>query len=99
MNIGKCPPNKNILVLIESTSHQYLNLLLIPTHSTTTTIPPNPLITVKNPGIQTQSKPKMYNSFELLQGSITEIQKKYEILSDIVIEYGGRVHGSQRDRY
>ena len=40
----------------------------------------------------------MYNSFEYLQGSATEIQRKYEILSDIVTEYGGRVHGSQRDR-
>ncbi|HET9805996.1 MAG TPA: hypothetical protein VFP49_03720 [Nitrososphaeraceae archaeon] len=47
---------------------------------------------------QQQSKPKMSNSFEYLQGSITEIQKKYEILSDIVTEYGGKVHGSQRDR-
>ena len=46
----------------------------------------------------TQPKPKMSNSFELLTGSITEIQKKYEILSDIVIEVSGRVHGSQRDR-
>ena len=42
-----------------------------------------------------QPKPKMSNSFELLQGSITEIQKKYEILSDILIEYNGKVHGSQ----
>ena len=41
---------------------------------------------------------KMSNSFELLQGPIADIQKKYEILSDIVIEYGGKVHGSQRDR-
>ena len=41
----------------------------------------------------------MSNSFELLQGSIAEVQKKYEILSDIVItEYNGKVHGSQRDR-
>ena len=46
----------------------------------------------------TQPKPKMSNSFELLQGSIAEIQKKYEILSDIVTEYNGKVHGSQRDR-
>ena len=37
----------------------------------------------------------MSNSFEYLQGSITEIQKKYEILADIVTEYGGKVHGSQ----
>jgi len=47
---------------------------------------------------QQQSKLKMSNSLEYLQGSITEIQKKYEILSDIVTEYGGKVHGSQRDR-
>jgi hypothetical protein len=41
----------------------------------------------------------MSNSFELLQGSIAEVQKKYEILSDIVIiEYNDKVHGSQRDR-
>ena len=40
----------------------------------------------------------MSNSFEYLQGSITEIQKKYEILSDIVTVYDGKVHGSQRDR-
>jgi hypothetical protein len=40
----------------------------------------------------------MSNSFEYLQGSIAEIQKKYEILSDMVTEYGGKVHGSQRDR-
>ena len=45
-----------------------------------------------------QPKPKMSNSLELLQGSIVDIQKKYEILSDIVSEYNGKVHGSQRDR-
>jgi hypothetical protein len=46
----------------------------------------------------TQPKPKMSNSFELLTGPIETIQKKYEILSDIVSEYNGKVHGSQRDR-
>jgi len=45
-----------------------------------------------------QPKPKMSNSFEHLSGRISEIQKKYEILSDIVSEYNGKVHGSQRDR-
>ena len=40
----------------------------------------------------------MSNSFELLTGPVSEIQKKYETLSDIVIEASGRVHGSQRDR-
>jgi hypothetical protein len=43
----------------------------------------------------TQPKPKMSNSFELLTGPIETIQKKYEILSDIVSEYNGKVHGSQ----
>jgi hypothetical protein len=37
----------------------------------------------------------MSNSFELLTGPIDSIQKKYEILSDIVSEYNGKVHGSQ----
>ena len=42
-----------------------------------------------------QPKPKMSNSLEVLTGPIAEIQKKYEILSDIVTEYNGKVHGSQ----
>ena len=42
-----------------------------------------------------QPKPKMSNSFELLNGPIDSIQKKYEILSDIVSEANGKVHGSQ----
>ena len=37
----------------------------------------------------------MSNYFELLTGPIDTIQKKYEILSDIVSEYNGKVHGSQ----
>jgi hypothetical protein len=45
---------------------------------------------------QQQPKPKMSNSFELLQGSIANIQKQYEMLSDIVIvDHGGKVDGSQ----
>lgn len=43
-------------------------------------------------------KPKMSNSFELLIGSVANIQKQYEMLSDIVTEAGGKVHSSQRDR-
>ncbi|HJT85955.1 MAG TPA: hypothetical protein VJ697_15855 [Nitrososphaeraceae archaeon] len=34
-----------------------------------------------------QHKPKMSNSIELISGSISEVQKKYEILYDIVTEY------------
>ena len=45
-----------------------------------------------------QPKPKMSNSFELLTGPIETIQQKYETLSDLVTEYNGKVHGSQRDR-
>jgi hypothetical protein len=38
----------------------------------------------------------MSNSLELLQGSIVDVQKKYEILSDIISsEANGKVHGSQ----
>ena len=37
----------------------------------------------------------MSNSLELLSGPIAEIQKKYEILSDIITELGGKTHGSQ----
>ena len=42
-----------------------------------------------------QPKPKMSNSLELLQGPRADVQKKYEILSDIVSEVNGKVHGSQ----
>jgi hypothetical protein len=35
---------------------------------------------------QQQPKPKMSNSLEFLAGPIADIQKKYEILSDSVIE-------------
>jgi len=38
----------------------------------------------------------MSNSFELLSGTITNVQKQHEVLSDIVIELNGKVHGSQR---
>jgi hypothetical protein len=37
----------------------------------------------------------MSNSLELLSGPLSETQKKYEILSDIVSEYNEKVHGSQ----
>jgi hypothetical protein len=37
----------------------------------------------------------MSNSLKLLTGPIDSIQKKYEILCDIVSEANGKVHGSQ----
>ena len=62
------------------------------------TTSPKPTYYNKKPW-NTQPKPNMSNSFELLTGPIDSIQKKYEILSDIVIvEYRGRIHGSQKDR-
>jgi hypothetical protein len=52
--------------------------------------------TKKSSWSTTHNKPKMSNSLELLQGSIENIQKQYEILSDIVRDSaGGKVHGSQ----
>ena len=67
--------------------------------TTTTASTAKPTYYNKKPWI-TQPKPKMSNSFELITGpTVAEVQKKYEILSDIVIvEHGGKVHGSQRDR-
>ena len=50
----------------------------------------------KKPWSNTPPKPKMSNSFELLTGpSIETVQKKYEVLSDLVTEHNGKVHGSQ----
>ena len=49
----------------------------------------------KKPFANQANKPKMSNSFELLTGSIAEVQRKYEYLSDIVTEADGKVHGSQ----
>jgi hypothetical protein len=40
----------------------------------------------------------MDNSFELLQGSVKEVQKQYEVLLDIIRNHNGKVHGSQRDK-
>ena len=67
--------------------------------TTTTAATSKPTYNNKRPWSNTtQPKPKMSNSFELLTGPIETVQEKYEVLSDIVAEYGGKVHGSQRDR-
>ena len=60
----------------------------------TTTSNTKPIYYSKKPW-NTKPKPKMSNSFELLTGQNDVIQKKYEILSDLVSEYGGKVFGSQ----
>jgi hypothetical protein len=37
----------------------------------------------------------MSNSIEVLSCEVSEVTRKYEMLSDIVNEYNGKVHGSQ----
>ena len=71
--------------------------LSVPNTTAAATTSTKPTYYSKKPW-NTQPKPKMSNSFELLTGPIDTIQKKYEMLSDIVTEYNGKVHGSQRDR-
>jgi hypothetical protein len=44
-----------------------------------------------------QIKTKDVKFIRILQGSIKEIQKQYEFLSDIVTEAEGKVNGSQSD--
>ena len=43
----------------------------------------------------TKTKVPSSNSLELITGPFDLVQKKYEILSDIVSKYNGKVHGSQ----
>src|SRR5215213_2689597 len=92
MNIGKYLQKRNIFVLPNRSRNAK------PTNTTPTTTNNTKLTYYSKKPWNRQPKPKMSNSFEYLQGSIREIQQKYEILSDIVTEYGGKVHGSQRDR-
>ena len=56
----------------------------------------NKISDLSNNNKQQATKPKMDNSLELLIGTIQNIQKQYEALSDIVRDLGGKVHGSQR---
>ncbi|MGI9012602.1 MAG: hypothetical protein ACR2F1_15640 [Nitrososphaeraceae archaeon] len=68
-------------------------------NNTITEVSSKPTYYSKKPWSNTPPKPKMSNSFELLTGpSIETVQKKYEVLSDLVTEHNGKVHGSQRDR-
>ena len=93
MNIEKFLHRRNIFVLLRSTNQR---LQHIKQQQEQHLVILNPHIIAKSRS--TTPKPKMSNSFEYLQDSTAEIQKKYETLSDIVSEYGGKVHGSQRDR-
>ena len=96
-----CPNRVNKSITVTNKPSQVSNDTyesINPTSSTaskTITTNTKPTYYSKKPW-STQPKPKMSNSFELLTGPIDAIQKKYEILSDIVIvEHGGKVHGSQ----
>ncbi|HEX5186964.1 MAG TPA: hypothetical protein VFV86_08750 [Nitrososphaeraceae archaeon] len=44
---------------------------------------------------QKEAKIPSSNSIELITGPIETVQRKYEILSDIVTSVNGKVHGSQ----
>ena len=74
------------------TTHNSISALVRSTGTTTTNT--KPTYYSKKPW-NTQPKPKMSNSFALLTGPIDSVQKKYEIFSDIVPEYNGKVHGLQ----
>ena len=84
MHTLKCLQRKNMFVLIDKSS-------VVPSNAYKSIYYNNK----KSFSSTKEPKPKMSNSFELLQGSIKDIQKQYETLSDIVTEYGGKVHGSQ----
>ncbi|HSF49625.1 MAG TPA: hypothetical protein VLA74_02595, partial [Nitrososphaeraceae archaeon] len=68
----------------------------IPSPSQTTTVKnkPSSYSTNKKSWFKIPN-PIMSNSLELLQGSIVDVQRKYEILSDMVSEANGKVHDSQ----
>jgi hypothetical protein len=68
------------------------NKTIITNNNTNNTGINRPFYSKKIVGVK---QPKMSNSLELLSGPISEIQKKYEILSDIVSEANGKVRGSQ----
>ena len=92
MSIGKFLQRKNIFVLMVNNN---LNQQLPLQHHQQ-----GQLITIKNHGPILNQNQKMSNSCELLTGLIQDFQRKYEIVSDIVIvEYNGKVHGSQRERF
>ena len=105
MNIGKFLQRKNIFTLtVDRNQLQTTTTTAAGITPSSTTLKPhyyNLTVTKRTPYASfasSQPKPKMSNSFELLTGPIANIQKQYEMLSDIVTEHGGRVHGSQRDR-
>jgi hypothetical protein len=88
MNIGKFLQRRNIFVLIDLTINppQQLPIQL-----------QDQLIIIKNHGPILQNL-RCPIPFNYCSGSIADIQKNYEALSDIVTEHNGKVHGSQRDR-
>jgi hypothetical protein len=99
-----CVYNCNTQIYWNTSTSEYLEVFtkqkhICPNRSKSVTPTTNRTVTTTKPiyynKFAKQPKPKMSNSFELLTGPIADIQKKYEILSDIVTEYNGKVHGSQ----
>ena len=92
VNLEKYLPRKNTLCPNRVNNKPVTSAVVGTTATNTST---KPTYYSKKPW-NTQPKPKMSNSFELLTATIETIQKKYEILSDLVIvEHGGKVHSSQ----
>jgi hypothetical protein len=92
-NIGKFSQRRNIFVQIDLViQNQEQQLLLQQLQQI------GCLIMAKNHGpILQNQRCRIYLNY--CSGSTAEIQKKYDILSDIVItEHNGKVHGWQRDR-
>jgi hypothetical protein len=111
INPKPCAYNCNIQIYWNTATNEYWEVFTKKKHicpnrsksvTQTTTTNNNTATTTNKPTYYkksyyaTQTKPKMSNSLELLTGPIETIQKKYEMLSDIVTEYNGKVHGSQR---
>lgn len=87
---------KHICPNRSTVSYNKKSSLLTAPSSVTTNIPT--YYYNKKSFVSQQPKPKMDNSFELLTdvSSVSNIQKQYELLSDIVRDYNGKVHGSER---
>ena len=91
INPKPCVYNCNTRIYWNTATYEYWELFTKKKHicpnrtsnntTAATTTNSKPTYYNKKPWSNTQPKPKMSNSFELLQGSILEIQKKYEILS------------------
>ena len=106
INLKPCNYNCGTRIYWDTSSNSYLEVFskkkhICPNRTKSANISANNNTTTTNNNKPTyynkyskQPKPKMSNSLELLSVPILEVQKKYEILSDVVSEYNGKVNGS-----